>query len=305
MSFIKLLGEQAAGAATSVVGAGLGMALNKWNQNQQLKQEGRLQQQAMQGQMAMTDYNTAKQLEMWKQTGAVGQMEQLKKAGLNPGLIYGMGGAGGQSAGITPGQISQGHAAPPGGEVGMGIERMLQASLMKAQIDNINADTANKTGDAANKPIVGKNLEQDLLNKKMDEIVKDFAGKEAKAMYEEVNQPNRQMQARAKTDELSGISAEGQLKNEMWETGGARQKAWSEIKGLDLNNEKTQAEIGAITQRVKNETKLADNKVTDDAYYRMIHDVSDSLDLTVKSAADVLRIIFGFLGVKARAKGGK
>lgn len=97
----------------------------------------------------MTDYNFMKQLEMWKATNYGAQMQQLKAAGLNPGLIYGMGGAGGATTGQAAGNVTGGHAPVGGGEAvamaGMGIN----AGLMRAQKENIEANTEKTKAETA------------------------------------------------------------------------------------------------------------------------------------------------------------
>ena len=114
---------------------------------------------------------------------------------------------------------------------------------------------------------------------------------------------NKEMQLEkygAESAKLKAEEAEAGTKMRLYEEGKMYEAELSKVKGLDLKNEQTLAEIAALTARVANETKLADNKLTDDAYYRTIHDVSDSLDLTVKSATDVLRIILGIIGIKSK-----
>lgn len=96
--------------------------------------------------MEMGNYNFQKQLEMWERTGPVGQMEQLKKAGLNPALMYGKSGPGGMLA--APG--TAGHASANTGdytrEMGMGMQ--LATGLQQAQIENLKADTEKKKAEA-------------------------------------------------------------------------------------------------------------------------------------------------------------
>ena len=143
-SLLQGMGGQ---AATGLLSEGIGLLTQGLKNKQQLKQAGKLQDLALQGYYKQTDYNTAKQLQLWKDTGPVGQMEQLDKAGLNPGLIYGMGGAGGQTASITPGQTmkEQAHTAEPTPAMGM------QLGMLKAQVDNLNADTTLKLAEAKKK----------------------------------------------------------------------------------------------------------------------------------------------------------
>ena len=80
-------------------------------------------------------------------------MEQLKKAGLNPSLIYGMGGGGGQTVGGGAAGVSGGHAPTGGGETLAGMGMMLQAQMQQAQIEltkaqaeNVKANTVKTAG---------------------------------------------------------------------------------------------------------------------------------------------------------------
>ncbi|AXH75326.1 MAG: DNA pilot protein [Microviridae sp.] len=168
------IGTMGLGIASDVIGTGLGMLTAKWQDKRQLKQQEKLQDLSIKGSKEMTDYQKQKELQMWKDTNYGAQMEQLKGAGLNPGLIYGMSGGGGVTTGGGAASVGQGHAPSGGGEVGMGIQQTMQLALMKAQKDNIDADTANKKAQGnlagANIPKVGAetgNIHQDTENKKL------------------------------------------------------------------------------------------------------------------------------------------
>lgn len=113
-------------AANQLVGAGLGLLLQGGQDRRQLRQQQALQNMQMKG-----------ALQMWKDTNYPAQMEQIKKAGLNPGLLYGMGGAGG----ATTGGISGGQAPHGGGEALAMAQSTASMGLMKAQKDNLNANT--------------------------------------------------------------------------------------------------------------------------------------------------------------------
>lgn len=101
------------------------------------------QDRALRGQKKALQQQNAAALEMWEKTNYSAQMEQLQKAGLNPGLIYGMGGAGGGTMGSSSGNIDN----SSGGMSGMA---MLQSSLIGAQIEKTKAD-ANLANTQANK----------------------------------------------------------------------------------------------------------------------------------------------------------
>lgn len=133
--------------ANQAISTGLGLMLEKHEDKRQLSQQQKLQDLQVGGAMQLTNYNTQKQLELWKATNYPAQMEQLKTAGLNPALMYGMGGGGGTTANIDQGNVSGAEAPKGGGEIaammGLGLQRA-QLSLLDAQRKNIEADTANK-----------------------------------------------------------------------------------------------------------------------------------------------------------------
>jgi hypothetical protein len=145
------VGGFASQAAQGAIGAGLGLIMQKSNDKRQIRQQRELQGIEIAGQKQMTDYNQQKALEMWEKTGYGAQKNQMKAAGLNPGLMYGMGGGGGQTAGVTPGNVSGGNASGNSGEA-MGMAMMAaQMGLLKAQKENIEADTDEKKAGAWDK----------------------------------------------------------------------------------------------------------------------------------------------------------
>lgn len=139
--FLGMIGGEAASA-------GMGMILGDINDARQLRQQGKLQEQQIQGQQRMIDYSMMKQLEMWKATNYSAQMAELAKAGLNPALLYGMKGGGGVTTGNASGNVSGGQAPSGGGEAIAMMQQGMQLQLLKAQKDNIQADTELKLADA-------------------------------------------------------------------------------------------------------------------------------------------------------------
>ena len=106
-TFAAGLGMQAASqAASGLIGTGMGLLLEGHNDRRQLRQQEKLQNLEIKGSKELTDYNAAKQLEMWKATNYPAQVEQMKLAGLNPALAYGMGGGGGVTANVATGKTS-------------------------------------------------------------------------------------------------------------------------------------------------------------------------------------------------------
>lgn len=164
-------------AASGAIGTGMGLLLERHQDKRQLKQQGKLQALEITGQKEMSDYNYAKQLQMWEDTNFSAQMEQLKKAGLNPGLLYGMGGAGGATTGQPSGNVTGGKAAEQS-QIQQSLEMGMQLQLLKAQKENIEADTANKKADLPVKGAqVGKigaetaSITQGIENQKAQELL--------------------------------------------------------------------------------------------------------------------------------------
>lgn len=147
------IGTFGQGVAGEAAGGILGMILGGYNDRRQLDQQKQLQKMQEQGNKRMMDYSQQKQFEMWLKTNYPAQMQQLEKAGLNPGLIYGMSGGGGATTGSAQGNVTGASAQQNPGEIqamaGMGIQSALtgaQIKLMEAQAKNLDADTTKKGG---------------------------------------------------------------------------------------------------------------------------------------------------------------
>lgn len=134
-------------AAGEIAGQGMGMV----NANQQRQfdkgQAREADARALANSKEMALFNNKLQKDMWEYTGYVGQVDQMKRAGINPALMYGGAGSGGSTNVST--QTMQGTAAkaqmPDGRGMGMAIG---DAILKAAQVDNIKADTEKKQVEA-------------------------------------------------------------------------------------------------------------------------------------------------------------
>lgn len=155
----KALADFGLQVGQQAIGAGMGLLLGKYNDKRQIEQQKKLNTLEMDAQRTMTNFNQQKQLEMWKATSYPGQKEQMQKAGLNPGLMYGMGGGGGQTANVETGQVTGGHAPSGGGEMVAMATQAAQLGLLRAQKENIEADTANKQADIPVKGATKTNIE--------------------------------------------------------------------------------------------------------------------------------------------------
>lgn len=134
--------------AGSVINTGLGMIIGRQmrkdaNKNQ-IDQQRELNKLGVDMFKDTADYNYQKQLQMWRDTNYSAQREEMIKAGLNPALMYGMGGGGGSTTGSGSGQIAtsqaDGAAATAETQMGMGMQ-LAQMQLMKAQAEKTEAET--------------------------------------------------------------------------------------------------------------------------------------------------------------------
>lgn len=126
------------------LGGIMGLMMGNYERKKQLEQQQKLQQLQITGQKEMTDYQRQSQLQMWKDTNYPAQVQMLKEAGLNPGLLYGMSGGGGTTAASTPGNVTGGQASGVMTNPAQIAATTAQLGLMRAQKENIEADTANK-----------------------------------------------------------------------------------------------------------------------------------------------------------------
>lgn len=142
-------------AINTAANAGMGLLLGNINDKRQLEQQQKLTQMQLeaqkQGSKYMADLSYKNQLNMWNATNYEAQVEHMKKAGINPALMYGAAGAGGQlGAGAGGMGISSGQAQQNPGEIQTMIGMGLQARMQEAQIKLAEA-TARKTDVEADK----------------------------------------------------------------------------------------------------------------------------------------------------------
>ena len=185
------------GIISSILGGGLGLI----SQNKAIKAQQKMQEQAQQYGREMAeqqnqyeldrmrlsyDYNKmaadySQQLakDMWNYTGYENQKKQMEAAGLNPALMYGSGGGGGQST--NGGNMSAPNTIQP-----MAVQVALQAEQQKAQIELTKAQTNNikaQTMKTASTEMANSALEivSKLINNKVGEV-------NTKKAEEEINQ---------------------------------------------------------------------------------------------------------------------
>lgn len=129
----------------AMIGAGvqgLGMLGQRGRERRSMQHQRELMDKQKENQMTLNEQGQRLAMQTWKETSYGPQMEMMKEAGLNPALMYGMSGGGGQTTSSGSGGSASGGQAPA--PQPMELDKMMNAAMLAAQIKNINADTAQK-----------------------------------------------------------------------------------------------------------------------------------------------------------------
>lgn len=146
------------GGALAIGGAQqlLGIGLNQLGNQQQMQQQKQLMQQQFQNQQALNVQGQQIQQQNWDYTNYENQVKHMENAGLNVGLMYGMGGGGGQSMGAgSSGGASSGNAPQNTAPQTMGLMqdaamKAAQIDLTSAQAQKIRSETPTEGGNTGN-----------------------------------------------------------------------------------------------------------------------------------------------------------
>lgn len=147
-----VIGDLVTGTAMT----GLGMLTDRVREERALGHQKQLMGLQLGHQKDLNKQGAALQYEMWQKTNYPAQMKMLQEAGLNPSLLYGMGGAVGATTGSQGGGSAAGGQAPQ--PIKANLLMGLEAKMMEAQIENVKADTAKKKGEAIEPGLLSENL---------------------------------------------------------------------------------------------------------------------------------------------------
>jgi len=148
-SFLGGLGAAAEGVGA--VSGLLGMIGQKKREERQQKRQMELNNQQKQNQRELNEHGASLAMQMWRDTNYSAQMQEMRKAGLNPSLMYGGSGAGGTTASAGSGGSAAGGSAAmsQGMPEMMGIDNMLAMKRL-ANETKIAEGTKNKLDSEAN-----------------------------------------------------------------------------------------------------------------------------------------------------------
>ena len=89
------------GAASTLLGAGLGILTGGYNDQRQIEQQKKLMEMQSQYDAIASQRNLENQLKLWDATNYPSQVAQMQKAGLSVGLMYKGGGQSGDRKSVV------------------------------------------------------------------------------------------------------------------------------------------------------------------------------------------------------------
>lgn len=169
-------GAQALGSAGGGLLGGLTDAIfGKGRAKRQLKYQTQLMERQNANSKDLAEYQYDMEMRKWEETNYKAQTDQMRKAGLNVGLMYDGGGQGGTTA--TAGMPS---GAPAGqyqdtNSIGIGMELGQRTAMQNAQIDLINAQKENVEADTEKK----KGVDTQLLQTQIESLTQGIENQKA------------------------------------------------------------------------------------------------------------------------------
>jgi hypothetical protein len=165
-------------------------------------------------QKGLSRHGSELQYQQWLRTGAEAQKDQLKKAGLNPALMYKSGGVQGTTGTQTGGQQSMGDVkhAPYMDIAGL-MEQASRSRLNNAQADAIEQKIPDEV---SNLQFTGKNIQADTKMKESIAALNDILGHVGKqSVNESIAKTNALISEKALNEEQAKLIKKEVLYKEM------------------------------------------------------------------------------------------
>lgn len=239
---IGTLGQSAAGGAAGGI---MGLIFGGMQDKRQVAQQEKLNKLQENTSKNLMDYQNQKAMDMWNQTNYEAQVGQLKKAGLNPALLYGMKGGGGVTTGNASSSAGGSNAHGSSGEamqgMGMGLQLGMQAKMLEIQDKLAGIQERNVTNQERDttSAIAARDTETQIRNMAMPDILKHY-----KEVADYVN-----------TEKFNKAADTG-LKQQAWENINNMfpqelAKLKQEIENLKTNQKLDQARVNEVTQWIE------------------------------------------------------
>ena len=227
-----------------IFGAGLNAAMSSGTANEQWGNQLKLMEVQNRYNEQMAKNNQLRNKDLWDYTNYENQKQHIKNAGLNPALIYGIGGGGGVSANGAQGQ---GVTQPTDRSVEMGLKQQglgLQLASIASQVD-LNKSQAEKNKAEAEK-ISG--VDTRVQEATIDNLIAQTS--------------NEKVKKGLILGQIRVADAEEELKRNMadWTKDKADETRWN-IKSLQKGIDKLAEEINGMKLDNELKERTIDNKV--------------------------------------------
>jgi len=301
------------GIGLSALSPLINYGINALSHGQQLRHQEDFQKQQIKGNKEMQDYSQKLALDTWDKTNYDAQRKQMEKAGLNPGLMYGMGGSGGATtnSGSAP-SVSSGTAVNSS-QNGMGLQMASQIALMKAQKENIEADTANKKADipvkGAQVPNIESGTNKNIADTKLTEQNTAIAtfNTEIARINSELAVEGKSLNVGMLNEKYNNLLANTEL------TEAQRDEARAKIVNLAVDNSLKRSTISRNTQEVEESKARIENIITSQAqtWYHLnteaqtagLKQLEQALHKEGMNSNDISQLITLAVGLYAGGKG--
>lgn len=306
MSWLSMI-PAAIGAVSGIVGGISANKRAKKAQQQQVKDQQMLNEEARKG-----------QLDIWNKTNYKQQVQHLKDAGLNTALLYGQGGGGGATTGAAPtGAASKADVTPitTGGTMELGLMNA-QKKVLETQAAKNEAEASVAKADAENKGYINKSITPEVIDAMTEKALAETGG--ARERERELKLANDFETWLQRPETMNGVTMsqkERQVRTTINKALGEIQEIDSEIKKNTsltsvFNVTKNQIEADtALKQQLKEQLDKV-NPVELETILKQLEilkndpansQIGQYINFTTKSIADVIDVVGtvrGFKGIK-------
>ena len=193
-------------AGAALGGSVLGMIAGGIQNQNQMNQQTQLMNLQLKNQKELNKQGNELSYQNWLRTNYSAQRGEMERAGLNVGMMYGMGsGAGGTLTGGSGGSAASGNAPQPNNQMAMLLgDLMANIELKKAQARNLNVNSDKTEG--VDTDLTKTQIDNNKIQNSFNTENFETALEKAKADLENVNANTNKQVAEGKLSEIDGVT---------------------------------------------------------------------------------------------------
>lgn len=267
------------GAGSSIAGSIISMIGEKKRNKRAFNQQKELMEISQKNQMELNAQGKKLALEQWKDTNYGAQVEEMDKAGINPGLLYGMSGGGGVTASVGSGGSSASGSAPQQQAMDINAMTGAQIGLMLAQTNKTNAEAENLKGTDRENTVAdteltkmqteNEEIKRNIGNMTMESVISGIAANANKAISE-ARSADTEADVKAETKEAQVSKIEAEAKVEAFKL--AVMKSGIKVNEATMQKMIEDVKIGKFNANINAEYQGID-KVTGSVLNKIMGDV--------------------------------